>query len=172
MSQTAEYSQSKTLSKLHDRTDFDCEVEQLNDYLKKYAFQNQKKDSARTYVVTIDENKIVGYYTLAFGSVSHEEATEEVSQGLGKYPIPVILLARLAVDKSQKGKGLGKALVRDALIRAIQAADIAGLRAFLIHAKDENAKNFYQKLGFISSPLNELHLFMSMRNIRASLQKN
>jgi len=91
---------------------------------------------------------------------------------LGKYPIPVILLARLAVDRSQKGKGLGKALVRDALIRAIQAADIAGLRAFLIHAKDENAKNFYQKLGFISSPHNEFHLFMKMSDIRVSLAEN
>ena len=87
---------------------------------------------------------------------------------MGKYPIPVILLARLAVDRSQKGKGLGKALVRDALIRAIQAADIAGLRAFLIHAKDENAKNFYQKLGFESAPHNEFHLFMKISDIKAS----
>ena len=157
------------MSKAHDRTDFDCEVEALNDYLKKYALQNQKKDAARTYVVTIGENKIVGYYTLAFGSVSYKEATEEVSTGLGKYPIPVILLARLAVDVSQKGKGLGKALVKDALLRAIQAADIAGLRAFLIHAKDENAKSFYQKFGFLSAPFNELHLFLKMSDIRASL---
>jgi GNAT superfamily N-acetyltransferase len=169
MNQPNNFSRSMPLSKLHDRTEFDCEVEPLNEYLKKYAFQNQKKDAARTYVVTVDESKIVGFYTLAFGSVSHEEATEEVSQGLGKYPIPVILLARLAVDKTQKGKGLGKALLKDALIRAIQAADIAGLRAFLIHAKDENAMSFYRKFGFISSPHNELELFRKMSDIRASL---
>lgn len=142
MNQEAEYSRTMPLSKAHERAGFDCEVEPLNDYLKKYALQNQKKDAARTYVVTVRENKIIGYYTLAFGSVSREEATEEVSAGLGKYPIPVILSARLAVDISQKGKGLGKALVKDALLRAIQAADIAGLRTFLIHAKDDNAKNF------------------------------
>jgi GNAT superfamily N-acetyltransferase len=169
MNQPINFSRSMPLSKLHDRAEFDCEVEHLNEYLKKYAFQNQKKDAARTYVVTIDGNKIVGFYTLAFGSVSHEEATEEVSQGLGKYSIPVILLARLAVDKTQKGKGLGKALLKDALIRAIQAADIAGLRAFLIHAKDENAMNFYRKFGFISSPRNELELFRKISDIRASL---
>ncbi len=169
MNQETKYSRTMPLSKAHNRADFDCEVEVLNDYLKKYALQNQKKDAARTYVVTVLEDKIVGYYTLVFGSVSYEEATEEVSAGLGKYPIPVILLARLAVDISQKGKGLGKALVKDALIRAIQAADIAGLRAFLIHAKDENARNFYQKFGFLSAPYNELHLFLKMSDIRASL---
>ena len=157
------------LSKAHDRAAFDCEVAPLNEYLRKYALQNQKKDATRTYVVTIGEKRIAGYYTLVFASVSHEEATEEVAAGLGKYPIPVILLARLAVAAGEKGKGLGQALVRDALLRAVHAADIAGLRAFLVHAKDEAAKNFYQKLGFISVPHNDLHLFMKMSNVRASL---
>ena len=157
------------MDRTQDRASFDCEVEPLNEYLKKYALQNQKKDAARTYVVTTEENRIVGYYTLVFGSVSQAETTAEISAGLGKYPIPIILLARLAIDASEKGKGLGKALVRDALIRAIRASEIAGLRAVLVHAKDEAAKNFYQKLGFQPAPHNEFHLFMKMSDIRASL---
>ena len=169
MTPKAKYSSSKPLDKSHDRDSFDCGVEPLNAYLKKYALQNQKKDAARTYVVTNEENRIVGYYTLVFGSVSQAETTSEVSSGLGKYPIPIILLARLAIETSEKGKGLGKALVRDDLLRAIRASEIAGLRAVLVHAKDEAAKNFYQKLGFKSAPHNEFHLFMKMSDIRASL---
>ncbi len=161
--------ETKPLDKLQDRTEFDCEVEPLNDYLKKYAFQNQKKDAARTYIITDQENQIIGYYTLVFGSVSIEETTSEISAGLGKYPIPIILLARLAVDKTQKGKGLGKLLMKDALLRAVQASEIAGLRAFLVHAKDESAKSFYEKLGFQPSPHNEFHLFLKMSDIRESL---
>ena len=159
----------KRLDKIQDRNFFDCGVEPLNDYLKKYALQNQKKDSGRTYVATNEKNQIIGYYTLVFGSVSIEETTPEISAGLGKYPIPMILLARLAVDKNQKGKGLGKALMRDALLRAVRASEIAGLRAFLVHAKDESAKIFYEKLGFQPSPHNEFHLFLKMSDIRASL---
>jgi GNAT superfamily N-acetyltransferase len=124
---------------------------------------------ARTYVISDDENQIIGYYTLVFGSVSIEETTPEISAGLGKYPIPIILLARLAIDKSQKGKGLGKLLMKDALLRAVRASEIAGLRAFLVHAKDESAKAFYEKLGFRPSPHNEFHLFLKMADIRASL---
>ena len=161
--------ETKPLDKLQDRSGFDCEVEPLNDYLKKYALQNQKKDAARTYVVTDEEDKVIGYYTLVFGSVSVEEATPGISAGLGNYPIPIILLARLAIDKNEKGKGLGKFLLRDALLRALRAADIAGLRAFVVHAKDEPAKAFYEKFGFRSSPINELNLFLRMSDIRASL---
>ena len=159
----------KSLDRIQDRNSFDCGVEPLNDYLKKYALQNQKKDSARTYVATNEKNQIIGYYTLVFGSVSIEETTPEISAGLGKYPIPIILLARLAVDRNQKGKGLGKALMRDALLRAVRASEIAGLRAFLVHAKDASAKTFYEKLGFQPSPHNEFHLFLKMSDIRASL---
>ncbi len=165
----AKYNESKPLNKLQDRHSFDCGVEPLNEYLKKYALQNQKKDAARTYVSTDNENKIIGYYTLVFGSVSFEETTAEISSGLGKYPIPIILLARLAVDKSEKGQGLGKILMRDALLRAVRASEIAGLRAILVHAKDESAKEFYQKIGFQPSPRNEFHLFLKMSDIRASL---
>lgn len=161
--------ETKPLDKIQNRADFDCGVDPLNDYLKKYALQNQKKDAARTYVLTSEENRIIGYYTLVFGAVSVEETTTEISAGLGKYPIPVILLARLAIDVGEKGKGLGKTLLRDALLRAVRAAEIAGLRAFLVHAKDETAKAFYEKFGFESAPHNEFHLFLKIADIRASL---
>jgi len=161
--------ETQPLDKLQDRASFDCEGEPLNNYLKKYAVQNQKKDAARTYVIVNEENQVIGYYTLVFGSVSFEETTPEISAGSGKYPIPIILLARLAIDKTQKGKGLGKHLVRDALLRVVLASGIAGLRAFLVHAKDESARTFYERLGFKPSPHDEFHLFLKMSDIRASL---
>ncbi len=152
-----------------ERTSFDCDVAPFNEYLQRYALQNQKKDAARTYVVVDAESKIVGYYTLVFGSVSTEDATPDVAAGLGRYPIPIILIARLAVDVSMKGKGLGGQLLRDALLRSFQASDIAGLRAVLVHAKDDRAKQFYQKYGFVSSPLDELQLFLRISDIRESI---
>lgn len=164
--------ETKPLDKLQDRASFDCGVEPLNDYLQKYALQNQKKDAARTYIIADEEDRIIGYYTLVFGSVSIDETTPEISAGLGKYPIPVILPARLAIDKNQKGKGLGKILMRDALLRAVSASEIAGLRAFLVHAKDESTKAFYEKFGFQPSPYNKFHLYLKMSDIRASLAEN
>lgn len=165
----SKYNPSELLNKAHDRQNFDCGVEALNEHLKKYALQNQKKDLGRTYVVTTGSNRIVGYYTLVYGATTHEEATAEVAAGIGKYQIPIILLARLAVDVGEKGQGLGKALVRDALLRAVQAADIAGLRAVLVHAKGEAAKKFYEKLNFQSSPSNKFHLFVRISDVRKTL---
>jgi predicted N-acetyltransferase YhbS len=156
------------LTKDHDRNSFDCGVPALNDYLKKYALQNQKKHAARTYVAT-RANRIVGYYSLAYGSVSLEEAPQSVRSGLPRHPIPVILLARLAVDSSEKGRGLGAALLKDALLRTIQAAEIAGLRAIVVHAKDDSATRFYEKFGFKSSPIDAHHLFLKLSDILSSL---
>ncbi len=160
----------ETLNRKHDRALFDCGVEPLNDYLKKYAWQNQRKNSARTYVATRG-NRIVGYYSLAFGSILYEEAPESVSTGLGKYPIPIVLLARLAVDEGEKGKGLGAGLLQDALRRAVQASEIAGLRAILVHAKDDPAKAFYEKFDFEPSPLNEYHLYLLISQISEHSEK-
>lgn len=156
------------LTKDHDRNSFDCGVPALNNYLKKYALQNQKKHAARTYVATRG-NQIVGYYSLAYGSVSLEEAPQSVKSGLPRYPIPVILLARLAVDSTEQGRGLGIALLKDALLRTIQAAEIAGLRAMLVHAKDDSAKRLYEKFGFESSPIDAYHLFLRLSDILSSL---
>src|SRR6266550_4603857 len=111
----------------HDLSAFDCAVPALNTYLKKFALQNQQNQSARTYVATRDDS-VVGYYTLAAASARREETPARVAKGLAAHPVPVILLARLAVDGSEKGKGLGAGLLRDALLRAVQAADIIGCR--------------------------------------------
>ena len=157
------------LTKDHDRNTFDCGVPALNDYLKRYALQNQKKHAARTYVA-IRGNRIVGYYSLAYGSVSLEETPQSVKSGLSRHPIPVILLARLAVDSTEQGHGLGAMLLKDALLRTIQVAEIAGLRAMLVHAKDDSAKHFYEKFGFEPSPIDTYHLFLKLSDILASLR--
>lgn len=156
------------LDKGHDLSAFDCGAPALNDYLRKYAWQNHQNRSARTYVTTRD-SRVVGYYTLAAGSVCREDTPPRVAKGLGNYPVPIILLARLAVDRTEQGKGLGAALLRDAILRAAQAADIVGCRAVLVHAKDQHAQAFYRKYGFEPSPIDELHLYLLMKDIKASL---
>jgi len=122
------YTPPQLLTAEHDASTFACGEPALNRFIKKYALANQENEISRTYVTT-REGHVVGYYTLAFGSVSHDEATDKIKADLPLYPIPIILLARLAVDVREKGKGLGKGLLRDAVLRTLQAADIAGLRA-------------------------------------------
>lgn len=156
------------LAKTHDRAAFDCGAPELNDYLKNYALQNQKKSAARTYAA-LRGDRVVGYYTLAFGGCSPEDAPAGVAKGIGKYPVPVLILARLAVDVSEQGRGMGAALLKDALLRALQAAEIAGLRAVLVHAKDDAAKRFYQRHGFECSPGNSRHLFLTIPTLAANL---
>src|SRR5262245_10011469 len=153
----------------HDLTAFDCGAPALNEYLTKYALTNHQNRSARTYV-SCRGSTVVGYYTLAAGSVSREETPARVAKGLARHPVPVILLARLAVDRTEQGKGVGAGLLKDALLRAVQAADIIGCRAVLVHAKDEAARQFYKRVGFEPSPADELHLYLLMKNIKASLK--
>lgn len=162
------YRPPELLTDKHDCSGFGCGKPPLNQYLKKYALVNQQNDISRTYVATRDD-RVVGYYTLAFGSISHDEATPKIKAELPQYPIPIMLLARLAVDKREAGKGLGKGLLKDALLRTIQAADIGGLRAVLTHAKDDEAKKFYQTHGFQRSPIQPLTLMLGIKDIRASL---
>ncbi len=152
----------------HDLSAFDCGAPALNDYLRKYALPNQQGQAARTYVACRGR-RVVGYYTLAAGSVRPEEPPARVVKGLAKHPVSVILLARLAVDRTEQGKGLGAGLLKDALLRASQAADVIGCRAVLVHAKDGAAKAFYQRFGFEPSPVDELHLYLLMKDVRASL---
>jgi predicted N-acetyltransferase YhbS len=152
----------------HDLTSFDCDVAALNNYLKKFALANQRNQSARTYVATRGEC-VVGYYTLAAASAYREETPARIAKGLAAHPVPVILLARLAVDRSEKGQGLGKGLLKDALLRAAAAADIIGCRAVMVHAKDEGAKAFYERFEFEPSPSDPFHLFLLMKDIKASL---
>ena len=118
--------------------------------------------------MTTRDNRVVGYYTLAAGSVRRDDAPPRVIKGQANHPLPVILLARLAVDRTEQGKGLGAALLKDALLRSAQAADIVGCRAVLVQAKDQQAQAFYRKYGFEPSPVDELHLYLLMKDIKAN----
>ncbi len=157
-----------SLVKQHDCREFDCGVPSLNEYLKRYALSSQRSDAARSYVACRGD-RVVGYYTLCFGSVSLGEASLRVGKGLARHPIPVMVLARLAVDVHEQGKGVGKGLLKDAILRTLQAASIAGLRVILVHAKDSRVRIWYQQFGFESSPVDELHLMLLLKDARASL---
>ena len=160
------------ITEFHDVSSFDCGGhESLDIWLKRFAFTNQLNESARTYVVH-RAGSVVGYYSISAGSVSLEEAPRRIAKGLARYPIPVILLARLAVDKQEQGAGLGKALLKDALVRIASAADIIGARAVLVHAIDAQARDFYLHFGFEPSPIHELQLMLLMKDLRASLRIN
>lgn len=156
------------LTKFHEIAGFDCGKPPLNDFLIKYALQNQASGGARTYVLT-RENRVIGYYSLAPASIIPEDATVRVMKGQGRYPVPVILMARFAVDRAEQGKGYGKALFRDALRRALSGAQTIGGRAFLVHAKDDEARAFYLKYGMEESPTNPLHLLLLFKDILQSL---
>lgn len=161
----------KTIEKLtarHDVAPFDCGEAALNRYLTVHALSNQKAGSATTYVAC-ESNNIIGYYSLAVGSVIHASAPDRVTKGLAKHPIPVMLLARLAVDVTAQSHGVGKGLLKDALLRTTQAADIAGIRALLVHAKDSKAKHWYQQFDFEESPTDPLHLFLLLKDIKKAL---
>ncbi len=156
------------LGSSHDTSEFDCgKHNSLNEWLKRLAGMNQASGDTRTYVVH-RESKVVGYYSLAPGSISRKEATLRASKSAPD-PIPVVLLARLAVDKHEQGQGLGPALLKDALLRAYSGGEIIGGRAVLVHAIDEAAAAFYRRYGFESCPGLELHLMLLMKDLRASL---
>lgn len=156
------------LASKHDVTAFDCgQHASLNDWLKRFARMNQASGDTRTYVVH-RELAVVGYYSLAPGSISRKEATLRAGRSAPE-PIPIILLARLAVDRREQGQGLGRALLKDALQRAYAGAEIIGGRAILVHAIDAEAAAFYRKYGFESCPGLELHLMLLMKDLRASL---
>ena len=144
---------------------FDCGREELNRFLHQHALQNQHSGGSQTYVAMVDQT-VVGYYALAVGSVEQEEAPERVKKGLAKHSIPVMLLARLAVDRHWQKRGIGAGLLKDATLRTLQAADIAGIRALVVHAKDDEAKGFYQHFNFVPSPSDPLHFFVLLKDIR------
>ena len=158
------------LQRNHGIESFDCNREALNRFLIRYALQNQQAGASQTYVA-LNEEEVVGYYTLVVGEVEYEDAPERLTKGLARHPVPVMLLARLAVASGWQCKGLGAGLLKDAMLRTIQAADIAGIRAFAVHAKDEQAKAFYERFDFLPSPVDPNHLFRLMKDVRAKFGK-
>ena len=153
--------------KSFDFSAFDCGVPALNDYLKKFALQNHANRSAKTFVA-LRENRVVGYYTLAMATAERDSTPERVAKGLARHPVPLALIARLAVDQSEKGCGLGRALLKDAFLRVLRAAAELGCRAVIVHAKDDVAKAFYEKCGFVPSPIEPLNLYLLIKDIEAA----
>jgi GNAT superfamily N-acetyltransferase len=164
----AHLSGAEPLARTHDTSQFDCgRHESLTNWLKRMALMNQASGDTRTFVVH-RANRVAGYYSLAPASIARAAATRRAAQHAPD-PIPVVLLARLAVDKSEQGRGLGRALLKDALIRAAAGAEMIGGRAVLVHAIDDEAAAFYRKYGFEPCPASQYHLMLLMKDLRRNL---
>jgi GNAT superfamily N-acetyltransferase len=153
------------LRREHAVEDFDCGREELNRFLVRFALANQQAGASQTYV-GLAGPAIIGFHTLVVGQVDYVAAPERLTKGLARHPVPIMLLARLAVSSAWQGRGVGAALLKDAMLRTLQAADIAGIRAFAAHAKDAAARRFYEHFGFIESPTDPLHLFLLVKDLR------
>lgn len=150
------------------RNDFDCGVEALNTYLRAYALQNEEKRISRTFVAVLkgSSHKIEGYYTISAGQVAFENLPVHHSRHLPKYPIPVARIGRLAVDKSQKGKGLGEMLLMDALNRILRVSEALAIFAVVVEAKDPETAKFYVKYGFMELTGDPLRLFLPLKTVK------
>jgi len=161
-------SESRTIEKLrrdHPVDDFDCGREELNRFLQRFAWQNQQAGAPQTYVGLVG-GVVAGFYTLAVGQVTYDDAPARLTKGLARHPVPIMLLARLATDRRWQKQGVGRALLRDAMLRTLQAAEIAGIRAFAVHAKDEEARQFYEHFDFVPSLTDPMHLFVLLKDVR------
>ena len=156
--------QIELLQARHAVEAFDCGEDVLNRFLGRFALANQRARASRTYVA-LDGDVVVGFHTLVVGEVSPEQAPERIRKGLARHPIPLMVLARLAVAVEHQGKGLGAALLKDAIGRTLAAAEIAGIRALAVHANDERAQGFYEHFGFRPSPTDQLHLFVLLKDL-------
>jgi GNAT superfamily N-acetyltransferase len=166
------YRRVELLSADHDVSAFDCGSEAQSTWLRRYALQAHRADTAKVYVICRGgTNDVVGYYALAAGSVSHEHATPRLAKGIGRHPIPVIVLTRLGVDVSEQGKGLGSELVRDALLQTALVAGKVGVRALVIHAETPDAASFYRRISsaFEASPTDPLDLVLLMKDLRQTI---
>ncbi|BCM82612.1 GNAT family N-acetyltransferase [Methylobacterium indicum] len=146
---------------------FTCGQPALDRFLIRQALQAQAANSARTYVA-LDGVEAVGFHTLIAGEVQHANAPERVVKGMPRHPIPLLVLARLAVHTRLQGRGVGAGLLRDALDRVLQATDLIGVQALAVHAKDDAAAAFYRHFGFVPSPTDPRHLFLLVKDIRAA----
>lgn len=161
------FSPVERISAAHLTSDFDCGSEAQTTWLRRHALQADRTDTTRVWVVTLRSSRqVVGYYALSAGSVEHEAAPARVRKSMPRYPVPVIVLTRLGVDRSVQGQGVGRALVRDMLLRVAGAAGAIGARALLIHCESEEARSFYLHIAeFEPSPTDPLHLFLLMRDL-------
>ena len=165
------YAPIESISTEHITQDFDCGSDAQTNWLRKHALQAHRTDSSRVRVVTRDgEKRVLGYYALSAGAVERASAPARIAKGMPHHPVPVVILTRLGVDRAAQGRGVGRALLRDALVRVASAADEIAARALLIHCQDEAAKAFYRQFGeFEESISDPLHLFLLMSDLRKSL---
>jgi predicted N-acetyltransferase YhbS len=153
------------LTESHNISNFNCSVQQLNDWLKKKSLRNQRRNNTRVYVVSDKSTEqVVGYYAIAMGSVQRESAISSLKRN-SPNPIPMVVLARLAVDNNYHNCGIGAGLLKDCVLRSVQAMDVVGGAGILVHAIDEDAKRFYQKFGFSGSPIDSMTLLARTSDI-------
>jgi GNAT superfamily N-acetyltransferase len=158
------------LTRSHERAAFTCGKPALDDFLRSLVTQYEKRNLGRTYVaVRAGDPRVLGYYTLASGAVPFQDLPAPAARKLPKHPVPVILLARLAVDQGVQGQGLGEALLFDALRRCLEISEGLGSHAVEVDAIDDAAKAFYRKYGFVSLQDSERHLYLPVATIRAVL---
>lgn len=157
------------LSTGHDKSIFDCGAPALNDYLRRFARQNEDTGISRTFIGIrpTEPRRIVGYYSLAATSIAFERVPEETRKKLPRYPVPAALLARLAADRAEQGRGIGSVLLVDAYKRVLSAAESLGIGLLVIHAKDDTARRFYMRFNAIPVADEPLHLIVDLRVIRA-----
>jgi GNAT superfamily N-acetyltransferase len=149
----------------HRLEGFDCGKLALNDWLQRHALQAQRSGSARTFVVAEDD-RVAGYFSLTVGQVDTLEAPERIRKGMGQYPVPVVILARLAVARQDQCRGVGFGMLQDAIRRTLLIAELAGIRAMLTHPIDQEATRFNTRFGFIASPLQEQQLLLLLKDAR------
>ncbi|MBE9153598.1 GNAT family N-acetyltransferase [Cyanobium sp. LEGE 06113] len=154
----------------HQLEGFACGRPAMNHWLLHHARQAQTSGSARTFVVAGDENHVAGYFSLAVGQVDTLEAPERIRQGMGRFPLPVVILARLAVSRENHGRGIGVGMLQDAIRRTLVIAEQAGIRAILTHPIDEDAAHFYTRFGFTPSPLRQQQLLLLLKDARKILR--
>jgi len=164
---TFKLSSPASIAAEHQLANFDCGELSLNEWLKKRALKNHASGASRCFVIC-SESQVVGYYSLSAGAISHEAAPKAMRRNMPN-PLPILLLGRLAVDLRYHNHGLGQALLRDAMLRAVSVSGNAGVFALLVHALSEPAKQFYLSRGFIQSPLQPMTLFMTLETIRVIL---
>ena len=153
---------------LHDKhllEQFDCGNPSLNEWLLRHARQAQSSGSAKTFVIS-DDNIVIGYFSLTVGQVETYEAPERIRRGMGQYPIPVVILARLAVSINHQGLGIGVGMLQDAIRRTLMISEQVGIRALLTHPIDDRASKFYERFGFVSSPVREKQLVLLLKDAR------
>ncbi len=157
------------LQRAHHVDSFDCGKDTLNRFLIRHALQSQQSEASQTYVALTNE-EVVGFYTLVYGQIEYNDAPARLTKGLAHHPVPLMLLARLAVSIPWQGKKLGSGLLKDAMQRTLQAAEIAGLRAFAAHAKDDEARSFYERFDFVPSASDPYHMLILLKDVRALLK--